>query len=119
MGDTDFIETTLNRLNYAERFYDGPIPPPLRRRIFASPATDDDGDGDTWRQLARESVQRLRGLKPAVGFAASPEARLAATRAYRRELQWFRECMERRRETRQRVSAGWRPRLDLNQQPPA
>ena len=119
MGDTNFFETMLNRLHYAERFYDGPIPPPLRRQILAPPAADDAGGGDTWRRLARESALRLRRLKPAIGFAASPEARLAATRAYRREMHWFRDCMERWRETRRRVPAGWRPRLDLNQQPPA
>ena len=39
MSDTNFHETLLSRLDRAERFYDGPIPGPLRRKIFhAKPA---------------------------------------------------------------------------------
>lgn len=119
MSDTHFCETILNRLHRAERFYDGPIPPLLRRRIFSSQAANATADGDTWRRRARESALRLRRLKPAIGFAATPETRHAAVRVYRRELQWCRDCVERWRETRRQPASGWRPRQDLNLQPPA
>jgi hypothetical protein len=97
MNDTDFCETVLIRLRRAERFYDGPIPRPLRRRIFAAPAPGDPPparDSAAWRDLARESARRLRRLKPLQGFTGTAEARRAAERAYRRELAWCRECVE-------------------------
>lgn len=107
MNDTDFCKTILSRLRRAERFYDGPIPQPLRRRIFLpSPAKDGAGAPPTsdlaaWRERARESARRLRRLKPLQGFTANAEARRAAERAYRRELDWCRECV-----------AGWRSTRD-------
>jgi hypothetical protein len=100
MDDTDFRETILSRLRRAERFYDGPIPQALRRRIFAPPGPGDPPaaqDLAAWRDRARESARRLRRLKPLQGFTGNAEARRAAERAYRRELDWCRECV-----------AGWR-----------
>ncbi len=61
MNDTNFYETMLNKLDHAERFYDGPIPKPVRRKIFAPRDKVTAGKPDTWRTRARESAAWLQG----------------------------------------------------------
>ena len=85
------------RLDAAERFYDGPIPPVIRRAIFADSENSDAEDPTIWRRHARQSAMRLRTIAPARG--QDEDARKIA-RAYRRELDWCQHCMTRWREAR-------------------
>ena len=81
--------TWASRLDFAERFYDGPVPMPIRRAIFSDLSESRDRASDTWKRSALESATRLRLLKTN-----------GTPRLYRRELDWCRHCVECWRKTR-------------------
>lgn len=87
----------LDRLDRLQRFYDGPIPAAVRRRIFADPDPTVRSASDTWNALALESEERALTLRSAVSTAASPRACKAVRDALRAERAWGRHCRARSR----------------------
>lgn len=87
----------LDRLERLQRFYDGPVPAPERRWIFADPDPAVRSASETWNALAQESEERARGLRTAIFVAASPGACKAVRDALRAERAWGRHCRARSR----------------------
>lgn len=87
----------LDRLDQLQRLFDGPIPAPDRRWIFADPDLAVRSASETWSDLARESAERTDRLRRILRAAPTSRPRRAATDALDVEIAWGRHCLARGR----------------------
>jgi hypothetical protein len=85
----------LDRLDRMQRFFDGPIPAPDRRWVFADPDPAVRSATEAWGDLARESVRRAWRLRRIATAAPTPRERRSAVNALREEAAWRRHCRAR------------------------
>lgn len=86
-----------DRLARLERFYDGPIPPPLRRQALAEPSAPDRFEAGRWHKLLGESRVRLQQMRRRGAALSNHAARDGIALALRQERRWMRQCQRRSR----------------------
>ncbi|MCC6470223.1 MAG: hypothetical protein IT563_18020 [Alphaproteobacteria bacterium] len=90
----------LDRLDRLQCFFDGPIPAPERRWIFADPGPAARSASDAWHDLAEDSRRRAERLRRRARHAATPRERRSAAVALAEERDWQRHCRDRMNATR-------------------
>src|SRR5262249_27192978 len=95
----------LDRLARLERFYEGPIPPPLRAQVLGEPSAPDRFEAGQWATLFQESRERIARLRRRAGTlshppaphppASDPTTRDDLALALRQERAWMRQCYRR------------------------